>query len=120
MSEETSGEIRIMARLAEMRDEFHAEIKAVRIIATGKRAEESHEIELHGERIDALEISSASHAAQLLEVKQELMTCNREIRHANAASYRMEKKINALLEKWGIEDPAASPTDTPRLTRPKP
>jgi len=126
-NEETSGEIRIMAKLAEIREQFHTELNAVRVLAAGKRAEEGHLIELHTEEIaelraqaDHMSVRLDAHDAAMKLIQPLVARCLAESLNAVASGHRAERKLNALLEKWGIEDPAVTPDDTPRLTRPKP
>ncbi len=113
MSEETSGEIRIMGALAKMAKE----LEDVRTIATGRRAEESDMLETHETEIRELKRKAIDHESRLINLDVQMGRLLSAVTTGNITGEMNSKKLNALLEKFSIDTNADG---TPKLTRPKP
>lgn len=118
MSEETSGEVRILGLIANLasdlkslRDATEAhgdcaavtklakELADVRTIVTSMRAADQGTLEIHEEELGKLKAQVSSHDKELTVLHDQMARVLRELTHGNLTAERNEKLLKKVDEK---------------------
>lgn len=116
MTDETSGEIRILGIVSKLAEELKSiraateahgdcaavtklakELADVRTIVTSMRSADKGTLEIHEEELEKLKSQVSSHDKELTELHNQMARVLRELTHGNLTAERNEKKLDRIL-----------------------